>query len=616
MKKLFIIVVVMLACTYVYAQQPTFTPYLDAPAAATSINQYSFYIDTVSVAKEQAIPFGFSTNNNTTTAPVISLTNVTSGVHQLYAKVLATDGKTSIMNLGNFYMEGDNRYQNTPAAATSINQYSFYIDTVKLSKEQAIPFGFSTNNNTTTAPVISLTNVTSGVHQLYAKVLATDGKPSIMNLGNFYMEGDNRYQNTPAVATNINQYSFYIDTVSVAKEQAIPFGFATNNNTTTAPVISLTNVTSGVHQLYAKVLATDGKPSIMNLGNFYMEGDNRYQNIPTAATQINRYEFYIDSVRTSNIQAASFGLNNIYTGAVPAIDLTGVLPGTHQLYARVFDINNKPSIVNLGNFTMEQIYRYQNAAAAAPPIANMEYFVDTDPGYGLATPIVVAGTNVNEVLSGISVTIPNTLINGVHYFHIRSKQNPWSIDNVIPFTTTGVVPLIWQFVKAQLINNTTLVSWATEVEINTLKFEIEFSVEGLLFEKVGEVAAAGYSNVITHYNFTHLKPLFGFNFYRVKQIDVDGKFTYSPIVKVLYKENMQQAFITPNPVVNIINLVEPSITFIKTVELYDAAGRLILAKQVNAAMQIYSLPVAELKKGSYVLKVMYKNETKSFSFLK
>jgi cytochrome b involved in lipid metabolism len=613
MKNIFITMLALLSCLYVHAQQPTFSPYLDAPAAATNIIQYAFYIDTVKATKEQAFTFG-TTANNTATPPAILLTGVTSGVHQLYAKVITTDGKPSIMNLGNFYMEGDNFYQNTPAAATAINQYSFYVDTVKATKEQAFTFG-TTNNNTTAPPAILLTGVTSGVHQLYAKVITIDGKPSIMNLGNFYMEGDNRYQNTPAAATNISQYSFYVDTVKASKEQAFTFG-NTSNNTTAPPPILLTGVTSGVHQLYAKVLATDGKPSIMNLGNFYMEGDNLYQNIPAAAPQITRYEFYIDSVRTTNKQPLSFGSFATNATSNTPIDLTLVQPGTHQLYARVFDVNNIPSIVNLGNFTMEQIYRYQNIASAAPPIANMEYFVDTDPGYSLATPIVVSGTNVNEVLGSLSVTIPNTLPTGIHYFHIRSKQNPWSIDNVIPFTVNVALPVTWLYVRAQLLNAHSQISWATAQETNTSKFEIEHSIDGITFVKVGQQLAAGNSNAVLQYNFTHTKPVTGFNYYRIKQIDTDGSFKYSVIVKVINNENIKQTIIAPNPVVDVLNIVEPAQIFINSIEVYDAKGLLVIRKTINAETQVYSLPVSDLAKSNYILKIIYKGETKSISFIK
>jgi hypothetical protein len=595
------------------AQLPTQDPYPNPPAAATDINKYNFYIDSVAGLNEQTQNFTAAATN-TIAAQSINLTGTTTGVHQLYVKVTDVNGKPSVINVGNFYMEGDNLYQNTPPAATQINQYSFYIDSVTNVNEQVAPFA-ATNTNTTAPPPISLAGVTSGVHQLYAKVIAADGKPSIINIGNFYMVGDNLYQNTPPAATQINQYSFYIDSVTNVNEQVAPFA-ATNTNTTAPPPISLAGVTSGVHQLYAKVIAADGKPSIINIGNFYMVGDNLYQNAPPAAVSINRYEFYIDSVTNVNIQPLSFtaGLNNVTPNM--NIDLAGVIPGIHYLYARVFDVNNKPSIVNLGSFAMDQIFPYLNVTAAAPALQNMEYYVDTDPGYGLATPITITGTNTTEVLSNISITLPGGLTAGTHIFHIRSKQNPWSIDNVIPFDVLGTVPVNWLFVRAQLLNNESLVSWATAQESNSSKYEIEHSTNNSSFTKVGEVAAAGNTSATTNYSFTHKQLVNGFNYYRLKQIDNDGKYKYSDVVTILKRDNLVQTIIAPNPVKEVLHVVETKETFIGTAEIYNAAGSLVLRKAINNKMQVYSLPVSNLPGGTYVLKIMYKDEAKTYQFIK
>jgi transcription elongation factor Elf1 len=614
MKKIFITIIASSMFGLVFAQVPTQSPYQNAPSAAGDVYQYTLYVDSVSTINQQIQTFPEGPTN-TIPALSVNLTGTISGVHQLYVKVTDLNSKSSIINVGNFYITGDNLYQNAPSASTNINKYSFYIDSVTNVNEQAQSFA-ATNNNTVAPSPISLTGVVSGVHQLYAKVTDVSGKPSIINVGNFYMTGDNLYQNAPLAVTNINKYSFYIDSVSNVNEQVNSFA-ATNNNTAAPPAINLAGVNTGVHQLYAKVTDVSGKPSITNIGNFYMEGDNLYQNAPPAAVNINRYEFFVDSISTTNIQPLSFAsaTNNVTAGT--NIDLTGVLPGVHYLYARVFDVNNKPSIVNLGSFLMDLIYRYPNATTAAPAIANMEYFLDNDPGYGLGTPITVSGTSTNEQLTNVVINFPGGFPAGVHYIHVRSKQNPWSIDNVVPFTTNvTVVPLTWQFVKAQFINNTTLVSWATSQEINTSKFEIEHSAEGISFVKVGEVAAAGNSITVSNYNFTHLKPVIGFNFYRIKQIDADGSFKYSAIVKVLNKNDIKQTIIAPNPVVDVLNIVEPTTTFITTVEVYDSKGSLMIRKIINANEQVYSLPVSILAKGNYMLKVNYKSSFKTISFVK
>src|SRR5690606_2749792 len=122
----------------------------------------------------------------------------------------------------------------------------------------------------------------------------------------------------------------------------------------------------------------------------------------------------------------------------------------------------------------------------------------------------------------ININLSGSLSAGTHYLYIRSKQNPWSITNVVPFNVPGVLPLGWSFVKVQLDANKALVSWATLQETNTQKFEIEHSINGRDFIKVGETAAAGNSANQRNYAFTHTQPVQGFNYYRIKQIDLDG----------------------------------------------------------------------------------------------
>ncbi len=121
---------------------------------------------------------------------------------------------------------------------------------------------------------------------------------------------------------------------------------------------------------------------------------------------------------------------------------------------------------------------------------------------------------------------------------------------------------------------------------------------------------------VSNYNFIHLKPIAGFNYYRIKQIDIDGSFTYSVIVKVLNRNDIKQTIIAPNPVVDVLNIVEPNTTFINAVEVYDSKCALMIRKVVNAETQVYSVQVSILAKGNYMLKINYKTETKTFSFVK
>jgi trimeric autotransporter adhesin len=126
----------------------------------------------------------------------------------------------------------------------------------------------------------------------------------------------------------------------------------------------------------------------------------------------------------------------------------------------------------------------------------------------------------------------------------------------------------------------------------------------------------GHSSTVTNYNFTHTQPANGFNYYRLKQVDKDGKFKYSDVVMVLKKDNLTQAIIAPNPVKDVLHVVETKEIFVSTAEIYNATGSLVLRKAINTKMQVYSLPVSNLTNGTYVLKINYKDDIKIYQFIK
>jgi hypothetical protein len=75
----------------------------------------------------------------------------------------------------------------------------------------------------------------------------------------------------------------------------------------------------------------------------------------------------------------------------------------------------------------------------------------------------------------------------------------------------------------------TLISWSTFSERNNHIFLVEHSANGLDFKTIGEVKGARNSSQIINYSFEHHSPTRGINYYRLKQIDFDGKILYSAI---------------------------------------------------------------------------------------
>jgi hypothetical protein len=85
---------------------------------------------------------------------------------------------------------------------------------------------------------------------------------------------------------------------------------------------------------------------------------------------------------------------------------------------------------------------------------------------------------------------------------------------------------------ANLKNNKVYLDWVTASEQNNAKFDVERSKNGVDFSQIDEIAGAGNSNVVRNYNAMDEMPLPGVSYYRLKQTDFNGTYTYSSIVAV------------------------------------------------------------------------------------
>lgn len=93
-----------------------------------------------------------------------------------------------------------------------------------------------------------------------------------------------------------------------------------------------------------------------------------------------------------------------------------------------------------------------------------------------------------------------------------------------------------------------LLLWQTSSEQNSAWFEIERSADAVYFESIGRKPAAGNSNSKLNYEFTDLFPLKGYNYYRLKLVDLDGSYAYSPARVLLFDQEQDGGLICfPNP---------------------------------------------------------------------
>ncbi len=148
--------------------------------------------------------------------------------------------------------------------------------------------------------------------------------------------------------------------------------------------------------------------------------------------------------------------------------------------------------------------------------------------------------------------------------------------------------------------------WATATEQDNDRFEIERSSNGKDFEYVASMKGSGNSSSTLKYDFVDKAPLNGANYYRLKQVDFDGKHEYSKVINVKYGSSLEGFAISmsPNPCPDgscSLRLKGTDNTNPITVELRDLTGRLVYSKELAKDQTTFSLPKVGSGAGIYML---------------
>ncbi len=188
------------------------------------------------------------------------------------------------------------------------------------------------------------------------------------------------------------------------------------------------------------------------------------------------------------------------------------------------------------------------------------------------------------------------------------------------------VELVEFTVKA--VEEGVLLEWETLSEINNERFEIQRYVNAEEFETIGETPGAGTTTRRVNYSFLDRNPLNGINYYRLRQVDFDGAFEYSPIRSVEFqrigfnKSNLNSVNLYPNPNKGdflFIDLNNWSSNNRIDVSLFDVSGTLLFEQQITVDENgNYSgkLDLPEnLRTGMYIMQLIGYQKVESYKLI-
>jgi uncharacterized repeat protein (TIGR01451 family) len=187
-----------------------------------------------------------------------------------------------------------------------------------------------------------------------------------------------------------------------------------------------------------------------------------------------------------------------------------------------------------------------------------------------------------------------------------SAQNTVNVSSTLPVT-------LYSF-KAQWLDEKAKLEWITAAESNSSHYEIEKSTDNTGFHKIGYVSANGNSSLSVTYTFIDSFPTKGLNHYRLKMVDIDRQFQYSPVVRL--QLNIKETVVTsiyPNPFINDLQVaVTAQHDQTIHINLVDQHGRVILKKSYRCSRGYNNFTLGKLNKlqaGTYILQIVTDKKT-------
>ena len=212
--------------------------------------------------------------------------------------------------------------------------------------------------------------------------------------------------------------------------------------------------------------------------------------------------------------------------------------------------------------------------------------------------IVVGPYGANGLADTVQSAAPDT--NKINY---TSTYSTYALDSGVA-NCTFLLPIeLLSFNAVLEKDNTVLCKWATATEINNDYFTIEHSKDAIVWETVLTVKGAGNSREKIEYIEHDYHPYSGISYYRMKQTDFDGKYSYSQIESInTTASDFNLTTIYPNPAENYI-IVQNNKVEIITIKIIDAIGRNISAtiNYIEKGANYSKLDISNLDSGVYYL---------------
>lgn len=290
-----------------------------------------------------------------------------------------------------------------------------------------------------------------------------------------------------------------------------------------------------------------------------------------------------------------------------------------QLFSPIYYYNTAQSTIN---------FKYDLSAVAQTGTVSPNYSIKVIYGANGAQNFTCSGTWAGVTAITTTVRSYYFSISGITFpastnFQIILTLSTTNADkdiigaafqaNAILAASGTVLPVKFSSFDAKAAGGNVNLNWSLALEENVSGYDVEKSNDGSNFTKIGFVNATGTMN----YAFTDTKISEATSYYRIKAVDIDGKFSYSTVVTMKGGKSSILLKAFPMPAVNELTLQHNTATNASQISISSAEGRTIKAIVPGNGTQQTVINISSFKPGIYVIRFSIENgETETLKFVK
>jgi hypothetical protein len=298
-----------------------------------------------------------------------------------------------------------------------------------------------------------------------------------------------------------------------------------------------------------------------------------------AATDAANAYSYLDAMTCDSVIGTTLGDSqllapNVYcTGGISILNGNLILDGQGSPNALfIFKINGAFSTTSLSTITLIDSATWCNVywqINGAVSLGDSSVFAGTILANGAISLLESASLMGRALSIGGAISLQNNIIS-------------------IGAQTPSPLPIELLSFSAQIVDEYVQLNWVTASEINNNYFTVERSKDGISFEEVLQIKGAKNSNTVLYYSAMDDKPYEGTSYYRLKQIDMNGKFVYENVVAVDF-EKLFSATMYPNPFNTSLTMMINDTAQIThcTVCIYNAIGEEVMNTVINKQLTVF-----------------------------